>query len=148
MALLNSHKLTLYKRTNQNNSFLKRRRKLIAKIDEQILIATDSNYKPTKTKWVQNEDGTERKLEMPKRIRRWWCEQQGGTILLTIRYGNKVVELEHGKNAIELSSKAELEPTLQSIKQAVDNGEFDTLLEQQLEYGSGLNRKRHNIRVV
>ena len=148
MALLNSHKLTLYKRTNRNNSFLKRRRKLIAKIDEQILIATDSNYKPTKTKWVQNEDGTERKLEIPKRIRRWWCEQQGGTILLTIRYGNKVVELEQGKNAIELSSKAELEPTLQSIKQAVDNGEFDTLLEQQLAYGSGLNRKRHNIRVV
>ena len=148
MALLNSHKLRLYVRTNRNNSFLKRRRKLIAKIDEQILIATDSNYKPTKTKWVHNEDGTERKLEIPKRVRRWWCEQQGGTILLTIRYGNKVVELEQGKNAIELSSKAELEPTLQSIKQAVDNGEFDTLLEQQLEYGSGLNRKRYNIRVV
>ena len=148
MALLNSHKLTLYKRTNQNNSFLKRRRKLIAKIDEQILIATDSNYRPTKTKWVHNEDGTERKLEMPKRIRRWWCEQHGGTVLLTIRYGNKVIEFEQGNNAIELSSKAELEPTLQSIKQAVDNGEFDTILEQQLEYGSGLNRKRHNIRVV
>ena len=148
MALLNSHKLTLFKPTNRNNSFLKRRRKLIAKIDEQILLATDSNYKPTKIKWVHNEDGTERKLEIPKRIRRWWCEQQGGTILLTIRYGNKVIELEKGKNAIELSSKAELEPTLQSIKQAVDNGEFDTLLEQQLAYGSGLNRKRHNIRVV
>ena len=148
MALLNSHKLTLYKRTNRNNSFLKRRSKLIAKIDEQILLATDSNYRPTKTKWVHNEDGTERKLEIPKRVRRWWCEQQGGTILLTIRYGNKVVELEQGKNAIELSSKAELEQTLQSIKQAVDKGEFDTLLEQQLAYGSGLNRKRHNIRVV
>ena len=148
MALLNSYKLRLYERTNRNNSFLKRRRKLIAKIDEQILLATDSNYKPTKIKWVRNEDGTERKLEIPKRIRRWWCEQQGGTILLTIRYGNKVVELEQGKNAIELPSKAELEPTLQSIKQAVDNGEFDTLLEEQLAYGSGLNRKRHNIRVV
>ena len=140
MALLNSHKLTLYKRTNRNNSFLKRRRKLIAKIDEQILIATDSNYKPTKIKWVHNEDGTERKLEIPKRLRRWWCEQQGGTVLLTIRYGNKVIELEQGKNAIELSSKAELEPTLQSIKQAVDNGEFDRLLEEQLVYGSHLKK--------
>ena len=130
MALLNSHKLTLYKRTNQNNSFLKRRRKLIAKIDEQILIATDSNYQSTKIKWVQNEDGTERKLEIPKRIRRWWYEQQGGTILLTIRYGNKVIVLKEGKNAIKLSSKADLEPTLQSIKQAVDNGEFDTFLEK------------------
>ena len=140
MALLKSHKLTLYKRTNRNNSFLKRRRKVIAKIDEQILLATDSNYKPTKIKWVRNEDGSERKLEIPKRIRRWWTEQQGGTILLTIRYGNKVIELEKGKNAIELSSKAELEPTLQSIKKGVDDGEFDTLLEQQLAYGSRLTK--------
>ena len=68
--------------------------------------------------------------------------------MLTIRYGNKVVELEQGKNAIELPSKAELEPTLQSIKQAVDNGEFDTLLEEQLAYGGRLNRIRSNIRVV
>jgi hypothetical protein len=141
MALLKSLKLSPYNPTNRNNSFLKRRRKLIAKIDEQILLATDSNYKPTKTKWVRNENGTERKLEIPKRIRRWWCEQQGGTVLLKIRYGNKVIKLEEGKNAIELSSKAELEPTLQSIKKAVDNGEFDTLLEQQLVYGSRLTKQ-------
>ena len=140
MALLNSHKLILYEPTNRNNSFLKRRCKLIAKIDEQILLATDSNYKPTKIKWVRNEDGTERKLEIPKRLRRWWTEQQGGTILLTIRYGNKVIEIEQGKNAIKLSSKAELEPTLQSIKKTVDNGEFDRLLEQQLAYGSSLTK--------
>jgi hypothetical protein len=37
-----------------------------------------------------------------------------------------------------LSSKAELEPTLQNIKKAVDNGGFDTLLEEQLAYGSHL----------
>ena len=128
MALLNSHKLTLYEPTNRNNSFLKRRRKLIAKIDEQILLATDSNYKPTKIKWVHNEDGTERKLEIPKRMRRWWTENLGGTVLLTIRYGNKLIEFEKGKNAIELSSKAELEPTLQNIKKAVENGACDRLL--------------------
>jgi hypothetical protein len=69
MALLNSHKITLYEPTNRNNSFLKRRRKLIAKIEEQILLATDSNYKFTNIKWVRNEDGTERKLEISKRVR-------------------------------------------------------------------------------
>jgi hypothetical protein len=100
--MLKSLKLVPNKKSNSNNSFLKRRRKLIAKIDEQILLVTDSNYRPTKIKWVHNEDGTGRKLEIPKRLRRWWCEQQGGTILLTIRYGNKVIELEKGKNAIEL----------------------------------------------
>ena len=55
--------------------------------------------------------------------------------------GNKVIQFEEGKNAIELSSKAELEPTLQSIKKAVDDGEFDTLLEEQLAYGSHLKKK-------
>ena len=60
-------KLVPNKKSNSNNSFLKRRRKLIAKIDEQILIASDSSYKPTKIKWVHNEDGTERKLELPKK---------------------------------------------------------------------------------
>ncbi len=141
MALLKSLKLSPYNPTNRNNSFLKRRRKLIAKIDEQILIATDSNYKPTKTKWVRNEEGTERELEIPKRLRRWWTEHLGGTVLLTIRYGNKVIEFEKGKNAIELPSKAELEPTLQSIKKAVDNGEFDKLLEEQISYGSHLTKQ-------
>ena len=97
MAFLKSLKLTLFNPTNRNNSFLKRRRKLIARIEEQILLATDSNYKPTKIKWLHNEDGTERKLEIPKRIIRWWCEQQGGTILLTVCYGNKLIEIEEGK---------------------------------------------------
>jgi len=40
-----------------------------------------------------------------------------------------------------LSSKAELEPTLQSIKEAVDDGEFDRLLEEQLAYGSRLTKQ-------
>ena len=44
------------------------------------------------------------------------------------------------KNAIELSSKAELEPTLQNIKKAVNSGEFDTLLEEQTAYGSRLTK--------
>ena len=134
-------KLVPNKKSNSNNSFLKRRRKLIAKIDEQILLVTDSNYRPTKIKWIQNEDGTERKLEIPKRVRRWWTEHLGGTILLTIRYGNKVIELDKGKNTLELSSKAEIEPTLQSIKKAVDNGEFNRLLEEQLAYGSRLTQR-------
>ena len=65
-------------------------------------------------------------------MRRWWTENVGGTILLTMRYGNKLIEFEKGKKATELSSKAELEPTLQNIKKAVDNGEFDRLLEEKL----------------
>ena len=73
-------------------------------------------------------------------MRRWWTEIVANTVLLTIRYGNKLIEFEKGKNAIELSSKTELESTLQSIKRAVENGEFDRLLEEQLSYGSRLTK--------
>ena len=48
MAFLNSPKLTPYKPTNQNNAFLKRRLKLMPKIDGQILLATNPKYKPKK----------------------------------------------------------------------------------------------------
>tara|TARA_B100000315_G_scaffold222238_1_gene226172 strand:- start:104 stop:328 length:225 start_codon:yes stop_codon:yes gene_type:complete len=74
-------------------------------------------------------------------VRRWWTEIVASTVLLTIRYGNKLIEFEKGKNAIELSSKTELESTLQSIKRAVENGEFDRLLEEQLSYGSRLTKQ-------
>jgi hypothetical protein len=90
----------------------------------------------TRSKTTAIENGEERKLEIPKRLWRWWTEQQGGAVLLKISYGNKLIELEKGKNAIELSSKPELAPTLQSIKKAVNNGEFDTLLEEQLAWQS------------
>ena len=48
----------------------------------------------------------------------------------------------HAK-AYELAVKLQplkLELTLQSIKQAVDDGEFDRLLEEQLAYGSHLKK--------
>ena len=43
----------------------------------------------------------------------------------------RFIEFEKGKISIELTSKAELEPTLQSIKKAVDDGEFHRPFEDQ-----------------
>ena len=50
------------------------------------------------------------------------------TILFSIWYRNNSIAFKEGKNAIELSSKVELEPTLKNIKKAADNGELDWLL--------------------
>ena len=77
-------KLVPNKKSYSNNVFLKPRRKLIAKIDEQILLAIDSNYKPTKIKSLHNEDSSKRKLEIPKRIRRWWTKNIGISIYYSI----------------------------------------------------------------
>ena len=80
-------------------------------------------------------------MEILKCVRRWWVENLGGTILLTVRYGKKLLEFGKGGNPIALSSKAKLEPTLQNIKKAVENGEFDRPLEEQLVYGSSLTKQ-------
>lgn len=92
-------------------------------------MATEADYAPTKIKRLRNEDGTERKVEVAKRVKRWWGESGSGALTLTIRYGSKPLELAKVKNAIELASEDEVVPIPKSIRAAVDAGELDLLLE-------------------
>jgi hypothetical protein len=48
---------------------------------------------------------------------------------VSIFYGSKVVELAKGKNSVELADQAELIPTLELLKQAVEAGELDAAIE-------------------
>jgi hypothetical protein len=138
MTLLNNLKfVTLAPRTNSNPIAL-RRRKLAAKIDEQLALAADADYTPTKFKWVTDEDGKETKVEVPKRIKQWWNENNDGTVQLTIRYGSKPIEFEKGKCAISVATLADVAPTLEAVKAAVENGELDELLEVQFAFGKRL----------
>jgi len=45
---------------------------LIAKIDEKIQLTVKKDYTPTQKKWVIDEHGNQRKVEVPKRVKRWW----------------------------------------------------------------------------
>ena len=47
---------------------------------------------------------------------------------LAIRYGARVLELARGKFAVEIASPAQLIPTLELIKTAIDAGELDEQL--------------------
>ena len=86
-------------------------------------------FAPKKFKTVTDTaSGERRSIETSKRIKQWWWDANG-KINLSVRYGAKVIELAKGKNAIELASAADLLPTLQLIKQAVDAGELDTQIE-------------------
>ena len=72
--------------------------------------------------------GERRSIETAKRVKQWWWDA-GGKVNLSVRYGAKIIELAKGKNAIELATVADLLPTLQLIKQAVEAGELDTQIE-------------------
>lgn len=110
-----------------------RRSKLVTKIDEQIQLVTAQSegrsYAPTTVKSVVDPGtGQRSKVESVKRVKEWFWLGENGKINLSLRYGSKVLELAKGKNAIELSDKAELLETLGLIKSAVVAGELDAAI--------------------
>jgi hypothetical protein len=62
-------------------------------------------------------------------VKQWWWATTEGKLNLSIRYGAKVIEISKGKNAIELSSVDELLPTLELVKQAVEEGGLDAQID-------------------
>ena len=135
MCFLSNVKLSEYNGKELRNPAALRRHKLSEKIEQQLKLVADPNYRPIKTIWNIGEDGTERLFDKPMRIKRWWVEKVDGTVLLTVRYGSRPLELAKGKNAIELASMEALELTLRNLKLAVLSGELDQVLLGQVSYG-------------
>lgn len=128
MSFLNALKLVEFKPQHASGAVFVRRRKLADKIAQQINLASDAAYAPTKIITVKDENGNEKRREVAKRIKRWWVTNADGSVQLTVRYGSKPIEFAKGKNAIELSSASEIAPTLTAISDAVMNGELDAAL--------------------
>ena len=55
MTVLDTLNFVAFKPLANNNSTAVRRRKLIAKIDQQILLASNKDYAATKQKWITDE---------------------------------------------------------------------------------------------
>ena len=58
-----------------------------------------------------------------------------------MRYGSKPLEFAKGKNAIELASEAEEADTLRKLREAVELGELDALIEKQAQFGRRVTQK-------
>jgi hypothetical protein len=135
MTVLNSLKFVSYQPVNNQSTEATRRRKLVAKIDEQLAFAANADYQPTKIKRVKDADGNVEKVEVAKRVKRWWSATADGKINLTIRYGSKPIAFAKDKNAIELENEEQVAATLLKVKEAVQAGEFDELIAQHAQYG-------------
>ena len=72
MTVLDTLNFVALNPLQNNNPIAVRRRKLIAKIDEQIQLAANKDYTPTQHKWVTGEHGNQRKVEVAKSVKRWW----------------------------------------------------------------------------
>ena len=68
MHLLKSLKLVHYEHPIHRNPHLYRRHKLLAKLAEQIQLAQDSAYQPTKIQYVSDGDGNLTLFQRSKRL--------------------------------------------------------------------------------
>ena len=138
MTLLDTLNFVAFKPLQNNNLIAVRRRKLMAKIDEQIQLASNKDYKPTQHKWVTDEEGKQTKVEVTERVKRWCTASADGKINLVVHYGSKPLEFAKGKNAIELAGDTGVADTLRKVREAAELGELDMLIEQQAQFGRRL----------
>ena len=62
-------------------------------------------------------------------MKAWWFVAENGKLVLSVRYGTKVLELAKGKWAVEVGSEKDLLPVLETLKGAVLAGELDTQID-------------------
>ena len=133
VALLHSLKVIAAKKAIGNNPQVHRRMKLARKLWEQIQLAKSqaegTNFTMTRFRSVTDPDGSRRSVEVPRRVRAWWWTTEANKLALNIRYGARKIEISKGKSAVEIATVADLVPTLELIKQAVEAGELDAQIE-------------------
>jgi hypothetical protein len=111
---------------------LHRRSKLIAKLNEQRALAEADQegrlLTITHRRWVTAEGGRKHLTDVPKRLKRWWFNDNAGNCLFAVRYGSKVIELEKGLPAIIVGKTDNLVATIEMVISAVKAGELDAHL--------------------
>jgi len=129
---LSSLKITnvLRQMTANTNEF--RKKKLLKKLDEQIALATAQKsgelFTVKRLKTVKDGDGNSKQIEVAKRVTPWYWTDNNKTFV-QIRYGTRVLELQKGKNTIEIASADDLVKTLDIVRTCVANGELDSVIE-------------------
>jgi len=130
---LQSLKVTAAKKSLAHNPQAHRRMKLAKKLWEQIQLAKaqaeGTNLTLTRFRTVTNDEGIRRSVEVPRRVRAWWWTTDTNKLALNLRYGARAVEFSKGKATVEIGAVADLVPTLELLKRAVEAGELDAQIE-------------------
>ena len=108
---------------------LDRRTKVIARLEEQKVLLNDPNYRRTSRTSVKK-DGEKTAIEKHQRVLPWWRIAPNGSFVFFIRAGHKPVEFEKGKCAVAVPSLEKLPSVIDTLIDAVRNGELDDQLAQ------------------
>ena len=110
-----------------------RRNKLVANLQEQRDIAQADvegrELTITRKRWELTETGEKKRVEVAKRLKRWWTVDAEGRVVLVVRWGSKLLELQGDKAAVVVGDAAKLVPTLDKLVQAARAGELDAAID-------------------
>ena len=135
-AILSSLKLVNAKRQNSIDPVVFRRNKLNEKLKVQIAMAQTINkgetFTITRKKLMRDQTtGVISHVEINKRVKTWWfTNNDTKKVAVQIFYGNKVIDLAKGKNAVEVANGDELIIVLGRLQNAVLDGSLDVQIEQ------------------
>jgi hypothetical protein len=135
-AVLSSLKLVNAKRQNSIDPVVFRRNKLNDKLKVQIAMAqamnNGENFTVKRIRKVRDEvSGLTSTMEVNKRVKTWWFTNiDTKKVAVQIFYGNKVIDLAKGKNAVEVANGVELLAVLSKLQEAVLDGSLDSQIEQ------------------
>jgi hypothetical protein len=132
MTYLTKLKFTNVARNSTVDPAIRRREKLLDKLDEQRNAAQHlldgKVYTPTKKGWIVDEEtGEKRLVDKPKKVRAWFWES-AGIWYFQVRYGAKLLVLGNDKVTIEVGTKDKLLEVIDVCVSAVKEGEFDKQL--------------------
>jgi len=111
-----------------------KRNKLITRLNEQRAMVQclleKTEFIAYKDVYILDEETNEkRKVKRPKRIRPWFY-QSGGNYYFEIKYGNKSLEVEKRKPAIDVGSRENLLAVIDAITDAAKEGFLDNELKK------------------
>ena len=127
MSILNEAKFVVFD-PKKNSKVINRKRKTICEgIADQIALAKNPSYRPTSYKWTTGIDGEVKKTRVYKNLKPWWYESENKTLIFSVKYRGKPLNLVDGFNGIEVADADELVSTLESLKMEFEQGELDHL---------------------
>jgi hypothetical protein len=130
--VLSSLKLVNAKRQTTTDPIQFRRNKLNEKLKIQIEMAKALSRGETYTtkrmkKIADTDSGMTSVIEVNKRVRTWWfTNTDTKRVAVQLFYGNKLIDLAKGKNAVEVSNGGELITTLEKLQELVLDGTLDS----------------------
>jgi len=104
-----------------------RRAKLIARLEEQLVLLQNPDHVRKLSRWV-TKDGQKQLVSKDQRVRPWWRTDSAGQLFMIVKYGGKPLEFEKGKAAIVVQEKGKLSSVIETLITAARTGELDSLL--------------------